>query len=104
MWYSDLLGALARAADAEPCIRVRRPCRVTALEQRHESVAVHLDDAAPIDACVAIHAEGSAAGNQLPSSVAILANLDIVGLKPGLAVERFTPEGPLALLPTPSEP
>jgi 2-octaprenyl-6-methoxyphenol hydroxylase len=101
VWYSDLLQALSRAAEDEPCIRVRRPCRVTDLEQRHESVVVRLDHEAPIEAAMAINAEGTAPSGRPASTIAILANLDIAGLAPGMALERFTREGPLALLPVP---
>jgi 2-octaprenyl-6-methoxyphenol hydroxylase len=103
IWYADLLQALARAVEGEPGVRVRRPCRVMDLEQRHQSVVVRLDHDGPIEACLAINAEGTASGGRSASTVAILANLDVRGLPPGTAVERFTRDGPLALLPVPPQ-
>jgi len=106
VWYADLVGALASAADADPNIRVRRPCRVIDLEQRAESVVIGLTDAlrdaSRIEAAIAINAEGTAPGGRPATSDALLAELDVQGLAAGTAVERFTREGPLALLPQPA--
>ena len=100
-WYADLVQALARAAAAQPSVRMRRPCRVIGLEQRADSVLVQLDSGGPIVAPVAINAEGAAPPTGRPGPIAILADLDVSGLAPGVAVERFTRSGPLALLPVP---
>jgi 2-octaprenyl-6-methoxyphenol hydroxylase len=103
VWYADLVQALAAAAQADPNIVVRRPHRVVQLEQRADSVLIHLQDCPPIEASIAINAEGSAAGSSQPAdSDALLADLEVDGLAPGAAVERFTREGPLALLPLPA--
>ncbi|HUD24975.1 MAG TPA: FAD-dependent monooxygenase [Burkholderiaceae bacterium] len=101
VWYADLVQALARAAQADPDIVVRRPCRVVALEQRLDSVLLRLDSAEPIEATIAINAEGSPAGGDGAAAVALLCEVDVQGLAPDTAVERFTREGPLALLPVP---
>jgi 2-octaprenyl-6-methoxyphenol hydroxylase len=107
VWYADLVQALARAAEADPNIGVRRPCRVVGLQQQADRVVIGLDDARSIEAAIAINAEGAASGpasgpDQRPaSSSALLADLEVDGLAPGTAVERFTREGPLALLPLP---
>jgi 2-octaprenyl-6-methoxyphenol hydroxylase len=101
VWYSDLVQALANAAQADPGIIVRRPCRVIGLEQRHDSVLLSLEDGRPIEATIAINAEGTVSGASAATSLAVLANLGVEGLAPGTAVERFTREGPLALLPVP---
>ena len=102
VWYADLVSALARAADADPNIVVRRPCRVVDVEQRTDGVRIRLDDSPGIDVSIAINAEGAAATGRTATSDALLADLDVDGLAPGTAVERFTRDGPLALLPLPS--
>jgi 2-octaprenyl-6-methoxyphenol hydroxylase len=102
VWYGDLVSALARAADADPAIVVRRPCRVTDVEQRSDSVRIGLDDSLSIDVPIAINAEGAAPDGRTASSDALLADVDVDGLAPGTAVERFTRDGPLALLPLPA--
>jgi 2-octaprenyl-6-methoxyphenol hydroxylase len=102
VWYADLVQALARAAQADPDIVVRRPCRVLGLEQRQQSVLLRLQAAEPIETSIAINAEGSPAGeSDVAPAVALLCDLDVLGLAAGTAVERFTREGPLALLPVP---
>jgi 2-octaprenyl-6-methoxyphenol hydroxylase len=104
VWYADLVQALARAADADANIAVRRPCRVADIEQRADSVLIGLEDSSRIQASIAINAEGAATNGQAASSTALLADLDVDGLAAGTAVERFTREGPLALLPLPGAP
>jgi 2-octaprenyl-6-methoxyphenol hydroxylase len=102
IWYADLVDALARVADADPNITVRRPCRVIDVEQRANAVLIRLDDSRHVEAPIAINAEGSAANGRSCSSDALLAELDVDGLASGTAVERFTRDGPLALLPLPA--
>jgi 2-octaprenyl-6-methoxyphenol hydroxylase len=57
-----------------------------------------------MEASIAINAEGSAPAQRKDRGDALLADLDIEGLAPGAAVERFTRAGPLALLPQPQAP
>ena len=102
IWYADLVDALARVADADPNITVRRPCRVIDVEQRANAVLIRLDDSRHVEAPIAINAEGSGANGRSCSSDALLAELDVDGLASGTAVERFTRDGPLALLPLPA--
>ncbi len=101
VWYSDLVAALAAATERDPRIKVRRPCRVTGLEQRSDAVRVSLDAGAAIEAALAVNAEGTAPAAGAPSALAILADVTIDQLACGCAVERFTRAGPLALLPVP---
>ena len=101
VWYSDLVQALAHAAEADANIVMRRPCRVVEMEQQADSVLIHLDDSSRIQASIAINAEGAPANGRGAASDALLADLDVDGLAPGTAVERFTRDGPLALLPMP---
>ena len=105
VWYADLVHALARAAEADPNIVVHRPFRVIGLEQKIDTVLIRLDDSRHIEASIAINAEGGAANGadgRPAAGDALLAELDVDGLAPGTAVERFTREGPLALLPLPA--
>ena len=102
VWYADLVQALARAADADANIVVRRPCRVVDMEQQPDSVLIRLEDSSSIQVSIAINAEGAPANGHTASGEALLADLDVDGLAPGTAVERFTREGPLALLPLPT--
>lgn len=104
VWYADLVNALASAAQSDPGITIRRPCRATGLEQRQDGVRVHLQDAQPLDAAVAINAEGTPAAAAPATRCAMLAELQAAGLASGTALERFTREGPLALLPMPDGP
>lgn len=106
-WYADLCGALMRAIEdtvgsaKDAPIRVQRPCRVTRLAQRNDRVFVHLDDGAVLDAALAVNAEGAPAPPAEPRAAALLANVTLAGVPRGLAVERFTRDGPLAFLPMP---
>jgi 2-octaprenyl-6-methoxyphenol hydroxylase len=100
--YGDLVAALASAADADPKIGVHRPCRVIELQQRGESVSIGLNDSSRIEAPLAINAEGAAPSERPATHDAVLAELDVHDLAPGTAVERFTRDGPLALLPLPA--
>jgi len=100
--YADLVQALAGAAEAAPNIVLRRPCRVIELEQRADSVSIGLSDAPAIEVPIAVNAEGAPASERPPVIEALLAELDVHDLAPGTAVERFTHDGPLALLPLPA--
>ncbi len=103
--YGDLLAALATAVDAQPAIEVLRPRRATEVLQRPDAVRVALDDGITLEAPLAINAEGlpsAAASADTPRDWALLADVMLRGAAPGAAFERFTREGPLALLPTPS--
>lgn len=103
--YGDLLAALATAVAAQPAIEVLRPRRATEVLQRPDAVRVALEDGSTLDAPLAINAEGfqpAAASAGQARDWALLADLTLRGPAPGTAFERFTREGPLALLPTPA--
>lgn len=100
--YGDLIGPLAAAAEAERLVTIRRPARVLAVSQGAASAQVQLEGTPEIAATLVVNAEGlapqaAAAARQ----VALVADVVINGPAPGTAFERFTREGPLALLPTP---
>lgn len=109
VYYGELLAALAAAVAAQPAIRVQRPVRVLDMLQRNAEVEVVLDGAtagtAPFSAALGVHAEGAPArdaAHTAPDAWALVCDLQLHGPAPGAAYERFTREGPLALLPAPA--
>ena len=101
--YGDLIRVLSTAAEAEPLISVRRPLRVEAVRQSPSSVEIELRDEQSFTAPLALSAEGL--GTEPIASAqhaALIADLDVIGIERGSACERFTRDGPLALLPLPS--
>jgi 2-octaprenyl-6-methoxyphenol hydroxylase len=103
VWYADLVGALAAAAAAQPAalLRMQRPRRAQRIDQSPDRVRVTLDDGQILEGRLAVDAEGTPARRPDAPTCALLAELDIEGIAPGVAIERFTREGPLALLPLP---
>jgi 2-octaprenyl-6-methoxyphenol hydroxylase len=101
--YGDLLGALAAACDAEPRIDVRRPSAASVLRQLPDAVEVAFGDDARVRAAVAVHAEGAVVGERASAArhAALIADVEVDGPPAGAAIERFTRDGPLALLPLP---
>ncbi len=102
--YGDLIDALAHAAAAQRLIEVRRPGRALRIEQRPDSVRVTVDAASAIETPLAVHAEGNAPRGGSPDQWALIATARVRGPAAGSAYERFTRDGPLALLPTPAAP
>lgn len=103
--YGDLLAALAQAVAAQPAIETLRPRRALEIVQRPDAVRIALDDGSTLEVPLAICAEGfqpTAAAAGPPRDWALLADLTLRGAAPGAAFERFTREGPLALLPAPA--
>lgn len=113
--YGTLCDALEQAvtgAQREARIAVVRPARATQVAQRHDSATVTLDDARALAADLVLHAEGGtgtqrsqdhaqsgATDSATDSGWALLAEIQMSGPGAGVAFERFTREGPLALLP-----
>jgi len=117
--YGDLLLPLAEACEASAFVTVRRPCRVLAVRQQPQQVladvvpastaAADADGNATLAASLLVHAEGgadprAAGGRGDLAQVAVLADVTVSGVAPGCAHERFTRDGPLALLPAPGAP
>jgi 2-octaprenyl-6-methoxyphenol hydroxylase len=100
VWYADLVAALARAAQAQPLIAVQRPRRALEVRQRVHTVDVALDDGTVLRGPLAIDAEGTPPQGRDAAQMALLAELDLP-CHAGDAIERFTAQGPLALLPLP---
>jgi 2-octaprenyl-6-methoxyphenol hydroxylase len=103
--YGDLLVALARSAAANPLVEMRRPLSVIGVEQRPDAVEIRCAGDQTWTAPLAINAEGWSEGarraDDSEADVALVGDLQVSGPKPGSAFERFTREGPLALLPAP---
>ena len=101
--YGALIMALSAAAEADNLISVRRPLKVLAVRQSPSSVEIELQGESPFTAPLALSAEGL--GTEPIASAshsALVADLEVVGIERGSACERFTRDGPLALLPLPA--
>jgi 2-octaprenyl-6-methoxyphenol hydroxylase len=97
--YGDLLTPLATACARDERISMRRPCRVSQIRQRPGKAVAQLDDAV-LEADIVVNAEGLAPlSPDAPEQFAVLADVIVQGVAEGSAFERFTREGPLALLP-----
>jgi 2-octaprenyl-6-methoxyphenol hydroxylase len=103
--YGDVVDALARACEREG-VTTLRPVRVASLDEGRDGVTLHLDDGRTLHAKVAVQAEGGVFGEQADKTqrrdyvqTAVIARVS--GSQPiaHRAFERFTDEGPLALLP-----
>ena len=101
--YGDLLTALDASCAAQTLVQSRRPCEATEIRQRPAAVGVRLSNGSTLSAPLAVNAEGAGRGRELPvRQAALTADLEVDGPAPGAAFERFTRDGPLALLPLPA--
>jgi 2-octaprenyl-6-methoxyphenol hydroxylase len=102
--YGDLLDALAGAAHAQRLIELRQGRQVATVAQKPERVDVTLDDGTVLAAALIVHAEGAAPAPAHAAAPpwALIAEVCLQGPATGTAFERFTREGPLALLPAPA--
>jgi len=103
--YGDVADALARACERAG-VQVLRPLRVVSLDEGGDGVALQLDDGRTLHARVAVQAEGGVFGEQAAAArshdygqTAVIARVSSSAAIPHRAFERFTEEGPLALLP-----
>ncbi|MFL9926493.1 FAD-dependent monooxygenase [Herbaspirillum lusitanum] len=106
--YGVLSSAL-HATVADSGIRMLRPAQVDRIEERDNDVLLHLRDGSGMTAGIAIQAEGGVFSEQSAKSlhrdyeqIAIVAQVHADaagGLLALRAFERFTAQGPLALLP-----
>jgi 2-octaprenyl-6-methoxyphenol hydroxylase len=99
--YGALCEALDAAVGARAAqITVLRPARAATIAQRHDGVTVTLDAGRVLHTGLVLHAEGAPAPTREDGAArALLADVQLQGPAPGVALERFTREGPLALLP-----
>ena len=103
--YGDLVRALA-AQCGRAGIAEKRPARVSSAQEGHGHVTLTLDDGSTLTALVAVQAEGGVFGAQEQrqrmhdyGQTAVIARVSAAKPVPNRAYERFTEEGPLALLP-----
>lgn len=103
--YGDLVRSLA-ASCGRNRIAEHRPARVTEAQEQDGHVALTLDDGRVLTAKVAVQAEGGVFGEQAQRSkvrdygqTAVIARVSATRPVAHRAYERFTEEGPLALLP-----
>lgn len=103
--YGDVVDALARAVERAG-VQVIRPARVAAMDETTGHVALSLDDGRMLTAQVAVGAEGGVFGQREDKGKtrdygqsAVIARVCASAPIAHRAFERFTDEGPLALLP-----
>lgn len=103
--YGDVVDALARACEGSG-VTVIRPARVQSMTEGADGVALTLDDGRVLRSAVAVQAEGGVFGQQQDrplkrdyGQTGVIARLTASKPIPFRAFERFTEEGPLALLP-----
>ncbi|MBC7414370.1 MAG: FAD-dependent monooxygenase [Herminiimonas sp.] len=103
--YGVLIDALS-AASAAAGIKALRPATVEAIDETDERVELRLAGGNAISADIVVQAEGGVFGQQPVKSqsrdyrqTAIVAQVGASAPLPQRAFERFTSEGPLALLP-----
>ena len=103
--YGAVVDALARRCEAAGVVTLR-PARVQALDETADGVLLALDDGRTVRAQVAVQAEGGIFGQQDGRArsrdyeqSAVIARVTSDAPIAHRAFERFTDEGPLALLP-----
>ena len=103
--YGSLVAALATASDDAGVISLR-PVRISSSDESSNAVTLRLDDDRVVSAQIMVRAEGGLFGDQPARSLrrdygqtAVIAQVTAGAPIPHRAFERFTDEGPLALLP-----
>lgn len=103
--YGDVCQSLVRTLE-HTGVRQLRPMQVTGSEESGAEVTLSLSDGRVLKAGLLVQAEGGVFGEQSARSLqrdyeqtAIVATVHTSGTLAGRAFERFTSEGPLALLP-----
>lgn len=103
--YGAVVDALARRCEAAG-VAVLRPARVQSLDETPDGALLALDDGRTVRAQVAVQAEGGIFGQQDGRATshdydqtAVIARVTSAAPIAHRAFERFTDEGPLALLP-----
>jgi 2-octaprenyl-6-methoxyphenol hydroxylase len=102
--YGDVVQTLDSALPSGLCML--RPASITDQREFGNRVELQLSDGGTLMASLLVQAEGGVFGEQVSrklqrdyDQVAIIATVQADAMPPGRAFERFTDEGPLALLP-----
>ena len=103
--YGDVAGVLASACE-NLGIEITRPARVAGTTENDNGVVLQLEDGREVGAALAVQAEGGVFGAQEARArqrdygqTAVIARVSTNAPIAHRAYERFTDEGPLALLP-----
>ena len=103
--YGDVVSALADGLSNSELHQIR-PSRIASINEDSDQVSIELSDGQTLTAKLAIQAEGGVFGEQALRAkhrdyqqCAIVARVETSSPRPDRAFERFTEEGPLALLP-----
>ncbi len=111
--YADIIAPLSRAL-SQTGVLFLRPAKVTDIEQQAEHVLINLDyqtqdpvkNRPQLKAALVVQAEGGLFGEQTGQArqhdyqqTGLIAHVQTSAPVPGRAYERFTDQGPLALLP-----
>lgn len=103
--YGPLVNALS-ATLTQMEVTMLQPATVVSINEQPEYAAVQLAGGRSLSAAIVIQAEGGVFAEQAPRSlqrnydqIAIIAHVQVSAPIPHRAFERFTAEGPLALLP-----
>lgn len=103
--YGALVKALSDTLDTSG-INTLRPAKITGSDEHDDHVAIHLDNGQSLTTHIAIQAEGGVFGEQAARAlqhdyqqIAVVAHVHTSATVKHRAFERFTSEGPLALLP-----
>ncbi len=103
--YGTLLAALANSA-RQAAVSVLRPAQIAAITEQEDAVRLQFADGRALTAQIMVQAEGGVFSDQAARSLhrdynqtAIVAQVVASAAIPQRAFERFTDEGPLALLP-----
>jgi 2-octaprenyl-6-methoxyphenol hydroxylase len=103
--YGELASALAAACERAG-VAIIRPARVSSIDETDAGVTLQLDDGRALAAALAVQAEGGVFGQQQQRALqrdyrqsAVIARVAASAPIAHRAYERFTDEGPLALLP-----
>lgn len=103
--YGDLVAALAGVCERAG-IDVIRPARVVGSIEHPDGVSLRLDDGRELEAALVVQAEGGVFGEQDSKGrtrdyqqTAVIARVSASAAIAHRAYERFTEQGPLALLP-----
>ncbi|HET9024001.1 MAG TPA: FAD-dependent monooxygenase [Burkholderiaceae bacterium] len=101
--YGELLAALDTACMAAPLVQLRRRCAATSVRQRANAAEVCLAEGDTLTAPLAVNAEGARPSDRASAvrQCALTGDVEVRGPAAGTAFERFTRDGPLALLPLP---